>query len=261
MSLTPFDFFLAFLLVIGLGAWAHREHQRLEIELSRGLGGARMAGYRRVLLVQWPLVALLGVHWVLRARPVGALGLGLPLDWRFATALGLALAGVGFLFHQLRQVQRHEDARVEARRAVADLRSLLPHTPRELDAFMRVSLTAGICEELLYRGFLPWFLAHWMPFWVAMLVAAVLFGVAHLYQGPQGILKTGSVGIVLGGLTLLAGSVYPAMVLHFAVDALNGQLAYVALTTPRERPVEPEPETGPEPESSGDPAADPWSLD
>lgn len=263
MPLAPFDYFLAFLLIGGLGAWAHREHQRLEVQLARGMAGARMAGYRRVLAVQWPLVGMLGLHWVLRQREASLLGLGLPLHWRFGLGMLLALAGVAFLYHQLRQVRRFEEARVEARAAVRDLRALLPQTPRELDAFMRVSLTAGICEELLYRGFLAWFLAHWMPFWVAMTVGGVLFGIAHLYQGPSGVLKTGAVGIALGGLTLLAQSIYPAMILHFAVDALNGQLAYVALTTPPEWTEPPEsdgePESGPEEANSG-PAGPPSHL-
>ena len=234
--LAPFDFFLAFILIIGIGAWARREHSRVEHAINSGNQSARMSGYQRVIIVQWSLIALLGAHWVLKSREVTALGLAAPLTWRFGLGLLLAIAGTIFLWSQLRSVRNSEEAREDAREALKDLKWLLPHTPRELDAFMRVSTTAGICEEVLYRGFLVWFLAQWMPFWVAMMVSGVLFGFAHAYQGRTGVIKTGAIGIAFGGLTLLAESIVPAILLHIAVDAINGQLAYVVVTTPPPAP-------------------------
>ena len=53
-----------------------------------------------------------------------------------------------------------------------------------------------------------------------------------------------TLGILLGGLTLLSGSILPAMVVHVAIDALNGRLAYVAMTMPI--PVAEEPDEDPD---------------
>lgn len=236
MSLSPFDWFLAFILIVGLALWARRERQRVQHGLSIGRTSVRMAGYRRLIFTQWSLVGMLGLHWALRARPASDLGLTLGTGWRPAVGLLLAMAGTILLWLQLRSVQQSEENRASAREALAGLQWLLPHSRRELNSFMRVSLTAGICEELLYRGFLAWFLATWMPLWAALLVSGVLFGLAHLYQGVTGVLKTGLIGIVFGGITLLTGSIIWAMILHTAVDAINGQLAYVALTTPAPHP-------------------------
>ena len=114
---------------------------------------------------------------------------------------------------------------------------------------VRVPLTV-----LLTLGFLAWFLAQWMPLWLAMIASGILFGLAHAYQGLGGILKTGAIGIAFGGLTLLAQSIVPAILLHIAVDALNGQLAYVVITTPRPVVVDPEDDwltPDPEDESGG----------
>ena len=55
-------------------------------------------------------------------------------------------------------------------------------------------VTAGICEELLFRGFLTWYLAHHVGLPVAAAAQVVIFGVAHLYQGFGGIVKTGFAG-------------------------------------------------------------------
>lgn len=236
MGLHPFDWILALVLILGLALWARRERNRITHAAHATRAQARIAGYRRLLVVQWSLVGLLTLHWWSRSRPVTGLGLSTPLDWRFLLAWLLALAGVAVLWKQLRGVQLHEDHRAAARKELRALEWLLPHSRSELTMFLRVSVTAGICEEVLYRGFLVWFLTHWMPLWVAFLVAGALFGLAHLYQGPAGVLKTGVIGIAFGALTLLAGSILPAMLLHVAVDALNGRLAYVALTTPRPAP-------------------------
>jgi membrane protease YdiL (CAAX protease family) len=48
--------------------------------------------------------------------------------------------------------------------------------------------------------------------------AAVLFGLLHLYQGGLGILRTGSIGLVLGAGTLATGSLMPAILAHTLLD-------------------------------------------
>lgn len=52
-----------------------------------------------------------------------------------------------------------------------------------------VCITAGICEEVVYRGFLMQYF-HTLPFHLslawAMVASSVIFGIAHLYQGVAG---------------------------------------------------------------------------
>ena len=58
-------------------------------------------------------------------------------------------------------------------------------------------MTAGVCEELVYRGFMIAYFsaALGVSFWVAAVLSSVAFGIAHFYQGPAGILRTGLVGM------------------------------------------------------------------
>ena len=99
--------------------------------------------------------------------------------------------------------------------------ALLPRTPAERRMFALLALTAGICEEVLYRGFglaaLRWAapgLGH--PALIA--VTAVAFGLAHLYQGPVGVALTGLIGAYLAWIAIATGSLLPAMVLHALLD-------------------------------------------
>jgi membrane protease YdiL (CAAX protease family) len=99
--------------------------------------------------------------------------------------------------------------------------ALLPRTRRERHLFTVVGVTAGICEEWLYRGFflaVVSALAGRPPAPVLVLVAAAAFGLAHAYQGPAGILTTAVLGGVLAALYLATGSLLLPVLLHAAID-------------------------------------------
>ena len=60
-------------------------------------------------------------------------------------------------------------------------------------------------------------------------IQAALFGLAHAYQGPGGIVKTGGIGLVLAGLAIATGGLLAPMLVHAAVDLSSGQVAYLVL--------------------------------
>lgn len=226
MEITPFDLFLAFVLVVGLPLWAVRSWRRLHTQLDEGDPNARVAAYRRVMVVQWSLVAFLIVHIALRPVGFDDLRVALPLDPRALGALLVSGALVMFVFGQARAALTDDETRAAAKKEIASLRAMLPHDARDYAWFRPVAWTAGICEELLYRGYLPWLLGLAMPSLAAFGVASVAFGLGHAYQGRSGILKTGAVGIVMSLLTWASGTVLPAIILHVAIDAINGHLAW-----------------------------------
>ncbi|MBO0746110.1 MAG: CPBP family intramembrane metalloprotease, partial [Candidatus Dormibacteraeota bacterium] len=95
-----------------------------------------------------------------------------------------------------------------------------------------LSITAGICEELLFRGLLPALLAallHEPSPWLVILLAAAAFGAAHAYQGVTGVVVTAILGAVLGFIYLGTGSLFLVMVLHALIDARVGLLPARAL--------------------------------
>ncbi len=66
-------------------------------------------------------------------------------------------------------------------------------------------IVGGFLEEFTFRGFIVgrvrWLLGSGVAAtWVAVLVAAVPFGLAHLYQGITGMIATGIIGFVLGAV-------------------------------------------------------------
>ena len=84
-------------------------------------------------------------------------------------------------------------------------------------------MTAGVCEEVLYRGWLLSLVAATLgSVWLGLLISSIIFGFAHAYQGRPAILGTGVIGAVFGFLLIFSGSLIPGQVLHAAMDLNNG---------------------------------------
>lgn len=98
---------------------------------------------------------------------------------------------------------------------------LLPRSTSERRAFALLSLTAGITEELVWRGFgLALLVAVFpqMPLIADAIILAVTFGWAHVYQGAAGVLGTTILGGLLTALYLATGSLLLPMLLHVVID-------------------------------------------
>jgi uncharacterized protein len=103
------------------------------------------------------------------------------------------------------------------------LEELLPRSARERTAWVGVSLTAGICEELVFRAFLiPVLAVATGSLWLAVGLGSLIFGTLHAYQGMPGIVRTAILGLVLAVPLVVTGSVIPSIVAHVALDLVIG---------------------------------------
>ena len=100
---------------------------------------------------------------------------------------------------------------------------LLPRTTAEMIAFVALSVTAGFCEELLFRGYLQrQFLAWSGRVEAAVALQAVVFGVGHFYQGWRGALTITLYGAMFGILAVMRKSLRPGMIQHAMQDSFTG---------------------------------------
>lgn len=161
------------------------------------------------------------------ALVVGALGPGLPalglgarepaLIAAAAGRLALATAVVITAFHLAMRLAQIDESPI--------LAALLPRNAVERRLFAGLAVFAGFGEEVVFRGFL---LAVLTPalgdVWLALVVSSLAFGVLHAYQGPLGMLRTATLGGLLGVSVVLDGSLWPAIVVHVLVDLVGGLL-------------------------------------
>jgi CAAX protease family protein len=104
--------------------------------------------------------------------------------------------------------------------------SMLPHRGIELVLWIALSVTAGICEETIFRGYLQrQFMALTKSAPAGILLSAAAFGAAHAYQGFRMAILICLYGAMFGILAYWRGSVRPGMIAHAWNDSLNGVLA------------------------------------
>jgi membrane protease YdiL (CAAX protease family) len=99
--------------------------------------------------------------------------------------------------------------------------ALLPRDREEVLFGAAISVAAGIGEELFFRLLLPMLLAAFVGGIPAVLVAVILFGLAHAYQGWKGITATKLVGFLLTAMYLMSGSLAIAMMFHATIDLMT----------------------------------------
>jgi len=100
---------------------------------------------------------------------------------------------------------------------------LLPRGGIEMALWVALSISAGICEEALYRGYLQrQFTALTQSVPAGILLSAAMFGAAHSYQGLRKAFEICLLGAMLGILAHWRRSVHPGMIAHALQDVLGG---------------------------------------
>jgi len=223
--ITPLDHLLAFALAVLFPLRAATgTFRRLKRAPVEALPALRRRAYREAIAVEWALVALLAALWAWTGRPWAGLGLAAPITPGLLGVTAGALLMVVLVLRQRADTLRDDAALARVREQMADLEVVLPHDRAELRRFYALSVTAGVCEELLYRSFLVWYASQWTGLIQAVAVSGAIFGLGHAYQGGRGVLKTGAFGAFLGAVYVVSGSIWPAVVLHALMDAHSGHL-------------------------------------
>jgi uncharacterized protein len=134
---------------------------------------------------------------------------------------GLIVGMLVVLFFPAMVALWNERLRSKAGKAAKRLAFLLPSTGEERQWWWLVCLTAGICEEVVYRGFLFHYL-HIAPFHLSLMwalaVSTLIFGIGHLYQGAAGAASTVVAGALFGMMYLMTGNLILPIVVHAAMD-------------------------------------------
>jgi membrane protease YdiL (CAAX protease family) len=218
----PWDVCVILFLLAVVVPWRGSIRLRQLLSKPRIDSRQRISLYLSTITFQW--IAAGVAAWRSWAHGYRAAELGLGTGRGGLTVLFATIAGTAILatLHWLnfRRMSRLLD-RVPRIKAMAE--RILPQSRRELIPFLALALTAGICEEFLYRGFAMAALGRaGFPIWASVVVSSILFGAAHLYQGRGGAIGTGLLGLLFGTLRSLIGSLIPIAAWHAAVDVVAG---------------------------------------
>jgi membrane protease YdiL (CAAX protease family) len=166
--------------------------------------------YRTQVLWEWSWVVVLAVILIPIPDPLTWVGLTLPsmLGWIIVAALAFGV----FLSTLL--LRRSPRALASMQQSLQASSVWLPSTPAERSWFAAMAITAGICQELLYRGFLLRYLSVYftgLGWLLSSVISGVVYGFGHAYQGRRNILQTMLTGFSFAILYFLGGNLFSAV--------------------------------------------------
>jgi membrane protease YdiL (CAAX protease family) len=193
----------------------------LDYVLYKGLKSTLQIYVWNILAI-WSLTA--GCIWTSRLNYLTLIDLGEQAGNAFRTLVVCGiLAAIVFLLMGAQKIQKKKATPEQVGKALEGVRRLLPKTSTERKVWVLVSISAGLCEEFLYRGWLlSLFSAALGSVWLGLLISSIIFGLAHAYQGRSGIIGTGILGAIFGIVFIVSGSLIPGQLLHTAMDLNNG---------------------------------------
>ena len=179
---------------------------------------ARLRYYRSSVLRKYALSLVVVVLFFANHRDASGIRLATSAE---ATAVLLPMI-IGILLGAvlLKWRLRRPASRIKLARSLRNIADLLPRTVGERRTWVLVSITAGVTEELIYRGFVLCVLDHVLPSadtFTLLVIGGLIFGLAHLYQGIKGVVLSGVVGVALGTIMVGAG-LFAAMAVHTLID-------------------------------------------
>jgi membrane protease YdiL (CAAX protease family) len=218
----PWDFWLIFVVLGVILPWRGRARLRKLLATPSVSTTERLSLYASTIGFQWAMVAVVAWRAWVHGFTAAELGLVIDAKWRVLSAGIVGGAGLaGLQWFNLRRMGRLPATSRGLLQPLAE--RIFPQFAVEMLPFFALALTAGICEEFLYRGFaLGALLRAGLSVWEAVLISSFLFGLAHLYQGYGGAVGTMLLRGLFGTARISYHSLVPVVFWHSAVDLTAG---------------------------------------
>jgi membrane protease YdiL (CAAX protease family) len=217
-------------LVILLGASISQANTLPETVARHG----RVPLYASTMIFEWALVAFVWLAMRRRKVPMREVVGGrwqTPEDFLFDVAIAAAfwitsVIVLGAVRYALGMVSLNAAENAKKVKEISQqLDFLIPRSTGEVAAFVALVITAGFCEEVIYRGYLQRQFHAWTGVVaVGVIVQGLLFGASHGYQGIKFMITIAVFGIMFGILAAWRKSLRPGMMAHAWQDLLSGVL-------------------------------------
>lgn len=181
----------------------------------------RLIDYKQTILIFWVLVALILVNFWNYGEP----------DLNFYPKINLingvlVILILGFAYFQNKPSLIRSENEGALREKMRGIYFYLPSTKNELNWFMVLSMSAGICEEIIFRMFLFEFFLAFSPLIAAVIATNILFAISHITTGKKNLISAFILGLLFSCIYYFTENIWIAMLLHITIDINSGVLGY-----------------------------------
>lgn len=224
LKLTIWDHAFVLLVIVIYPIYSAVTIKNVYAALRIGSEGTLISTYKEVIVTFLLFAVSLCAIWVINDRAWAELGILLTAENPLVTlfAIALATAVIALVVIPLRFASFSTKQAFALEQNMGDMLLMMPKNKSQEFWFFMVSVNAGITEELIYRGFLLWYLQHYVGLWWAAALAILAFGLAHLYQGVKQLPGIIFISTVAMALYLISDSLLVPIIFHLLLDALQG---------------------------------------
>lgn len=202
----------------------------LDLVLERFKSSDKKVEYIKTVILLWLPTVLLVYLFQSELLSVKSLNHVITLNWRNILSGLVIFAGIIYVILLVRTINTNEAIRADAVKKLQPHISFMPETKSEVLVFtLLLSVTAGICEELIFRAWLFTLIDSRLGTIAGIVISSVLFGFWHLYLGWREVVKTSIMGALFCGVYLFTGNIVVPIILHIFVDVYSGVLSYYSL--------------------------------
>ena len=202
--------------------------KKLKKSIADGDHSKKIKFYRETIFWSWIPLLLVFLVIPISGKSINDIGIKwINIDtsslssWVVYPTIGFYILYLLYNVYSIIIFKSNKESRAKAAKgSLADFKWLLPISQKEKQVWSFVSISAGITEEILYRGYMFYALAIFFPILSLihiLLITTLIFGIGHIYLGKEGI-KSTILGLIFGIFYIVFDSVIPIIIIHAAQD-------------------------------------------
>jgi uncharacterized protein len=221
---SPWDLVVFFLLFGFIIPWRGSVRIRKLLARPSLTLAERIVTYASTIALQWLLAAFIAWRCIVRHFSSAELGIEIS-NGALTAAIAIGLSAFLALLQWLGARRTAAVPDITKHRLAAIALRIMPQETLDSLIFVALCVTAGLCEEFIYRGFLYALIAKSLGVVIAFVASSVFFSIAHAYQGRRGMVSTFILGLFLCASRIWTSNLLPAVAAHTTVDLVAGLVA------------------------------------
>ncbi|TXE15326.1 CPBP family intramembrane metalloprotease [Psychroserpens burtonensis] len=181
----------------------------------------RLIDYKQTITIFWGLTILILINFYTTQLPQ----LNLYPNFTIISIVFSVLA-LAFMIVQYKQSNITSASLAIVKAKMKETYRYLPKTKKEFYWFIMLSISAGICEEIIFRLFLFEFLKENANLLIAFILTNIIFSITHIGMGKQNMIASFILGFLFSAIYYFTENIWIAVLLHIAIDINSGILGY-----------------------------------
>jgi membrane protease YdiL (CAAX protease family) len=196
-------------------------NQKNNLNILKSVGNSKLSGYKRSMFLFWLLSSLILVnHFII---------VGYKLNFSFSLNIVswiIIVVSIGFTIYQFSQLRVDAQNFHSYKSRLSPFSHYLPINKTQRNYFILLSISAGICEELIFRLFLVNFVNEFIHIIISIILINLIFGAAHLGSGLKNMLSATMLGLIFSIIYYYTNNIWIPMFIHTVIDLSTGIVNY-----------------------------------